>query len=93
MINRVKINYIYDVIYEERNVWNEVEWDFYINKVMIWDVLDFIEKNDLNNIRFDNKTGIVLNTYDDILDEWQEKRKPIEEQSDDCIDYIYNLIK
>jgi hypothetical protein len=56
-------------------------------------VLDFIEKNDLNNIRFDNKTGIVLNTYDDILDEWQEKRKPIEEQSDDCIDYIYNLIK
>lgn len=49
-----------------------------INKpVMIWDVLDW-------NIH----TPSLL-----ILGRWYNKRLPIESQSEDCIKYIYNLIK
>lgn len=69
--------------------------------VMIWDVLDWIEKN----------TEFWLWTWYDwpqVSDHmwqiaiycgksfwwwlWKNMRQPIENQSDECIDYIYNLI-
>lgn len=56
--------------------------------VMIWDVLDY------ENINW--KYVDLLwrpKGYQVICDKWEHKKKPIEEQSDDCIDYIYNLIK
>ena len=48
--------------------------------VMIWDVLDmeWIDDNDI---------------IEYIMDLFIEKRKPIEEQSEECIKFIYNLIK
>ena len=49
-------------------------------KVMIWDVLEWVYLN------IENK--IVWN----LLAIWNDWRKPIEEQSDECIDYIYNLL-
>ena len=47
--------------------------------VMIWDVLDFLD--------FDEWLQ-----PDDIINIWNELRKPIEIQSEKTIDYIYNLI-
>ena len=50
--------------------------------VMIWDVLDYLE----------NYFPIIyVNDIRDIMLEWEDKRKPIEEQSDECIDYIYSV--
>ena len=48
--------------------------------IMIGNVLDY----------FWNKKWLM--TLDRILRFWEEKTKTIEEQSDKCIDYIYNLI-
>ena len=59
--------------------WYKIIW----HPVMIWDCLSYI-----NYI-----TIWVDYTTKDILIFWTKKRKPIEEQSDDCITYIYNLIK
>ena len=57
---------------------------------MIGDILDWIER----------KMGISNHEYEEsIIEEanmavllWGEYLKPIEEQSDDCVDYIYSLI-
>ncbi len=59
--------------------------------VMIGDVLDWIER----------KMGISNHEYEEsIIEEanmavllWGEYLKPIEEQSDECIDYVYSLIQ
>lgn len=48
--------------------------------IMIWDVLDWI----------DIKTK---NSYFETLIKWKHKRLPIENQSPECIEYVYNLIK
>jgi len=48
--------------------------------VMIWDVLDYIN----------TKSSTVLKY---INEDWKNKRLPIEEQSKECIEYVYNLIK
>jgi len=59
--------------------------------IMIWDVLDYLNIETVNNL-------IDFN-YEDITEEWKiinlwkYKRKPIEEQDDEVIDYIYNLTK
>lgn len=62
---------------------DEVSEDIPIwHPIMIWDVLDWIEKNP-QSYEADFK----------VLHIWENKRKPLEEQSDDCIDYIYNLLE
>lgn len=57
------------------------------HKVMIWDVLDWWEKADNINMRW----------YEDhltpILSKRKYKRKPIDEQSDECINYVYDLLR
>ena len=49
--------------------------------VMIWDVLDYISKKTFREF-----------LYNYLIENWKEKRKPIEEQSSDCIDYVFNLL-
>lgn len=127
-------------------VWTWEYWLWHLikeNPVMIWDVLDYIEKNiwhsnpcplcwnnDIQIENFDNwlswmqsefswwycwkddcdwsSNNRVYNDlnwdawdvkYCSIMDLvwinenfWKEKRKPLEEQTDECIDYIYNLV-
>jgi len=51
--------------------------------VMIWDVLDWIEKQD-NWEYIDNV---------EVINIWKNKKLSIEEQSDECIKYIYNLLQ
>lgn len=65
----------------------EIIW----HPVMIGDVLDWI----------DNKMGVSNHEYEEfVINEvnmaillWGEYPKPIEEQSDECIDYVYSLIQ
>ena len=83
MTREEQIKAIYEKIWPTRFGWNKY-WEF--DFVMIWDVLDYIEKNiKLNQIKIHN-----IKVDNDNL--WKEKRKPIEEQSDDCINYIFDLI-
>lgn len=58
----------------------EKEMEIIGHPIMIGNVLDY----------FWNKKWLM--TLDRILRFWEEKTKTIEEQSDKCIDYIYNLI-
>ena len=71
----------------QRDNWEIDKWwawyfDFEIiwHPVMIWDILDY----------WLNKKTFSYNEYFAMY--WNNWRKPIEEQSDECIKYVYNLI-
>lgn len=59
-------------------IWYKIIW----HPVMIWDILDYLSSND--NAYYDLQLAIVR--------ERTFKRKPIEDQSEECILFIYNLI-
>lgn len=62
-------------------------------KVMIWDVLDWIEENISLDERM-NKLDWWNPWYQDlVIIEREHKRKSIDDQSDECIDFILSLIK
>lgn len=50
--------------------------------VLIWDCLSY----------FNQKTIWFDYTTNDILKFWTKKRKTLEMQNDDCIDYVFNLL-
>lgn len=63
--------------------------------VLIWDVLDYIKEEVWGNYKsiyinyiefFKNENELKLEKL------WKNKRLPIESQSEECINYIYNLI-
>ena len=56
--------------------------------IMIGDVLDYIDKYYKTHLWWD-----VNVNWEVITRNWNYLRKTIEEQSDDCITYVYNLIK
>lgn len=75
--------------------------------VMIWDVIDWIEKKtfDINKqipwfwfeedeeISDGSKLLLIQDYYvDNIISYWDTKRESIESQSDECVDYVYSLI-
>ena len=82
----------------------EKDWNLEIigHPVMIGDVMDYIENITLDKIysyiwvKKEEIPDLILQKTKDammkIFPFWKQKRKPIEEQSDDCIDFIYNLI-
>ena len=55
------------------------------NRVLIWDVLDWIDNKKMTDW---DKSVNRLN----IVAIWKNKRLPIEEQSEETIKYIYNLL-
>ena len=63
--------------------------------VMIWDVLDYIDSIEFNHpndfIKWHKEKYPII--IDVLFNDWENKRKPIEEQSEKCIEWIYNLIK
>lgn len=72
-------------------------WDYEIkNPVMIWDVLDYIYINkdklffqwDMDMQNFASYFSVSIWW---LLEKWEYKRKPLEMQSNDCIECIYNL--
>ena len=58
----------------------EIIW----HTIYIGDVLDYIENDDY----FETITDI----QQELIELWGHKRKPLEDQSDECIDYLFNLI-
>ena len=86
-------NLLYDTIID--TICNEWIVDIIWHSVMIWDVLDYIDSIEFNHpngfIKWNQeKYPIIIDT---LFTDWDYKRKPIEEQSEECIEYIYNLIK
>lgn len=99
--------YYFSEITRQQEVYDWSIWSNYIRKiighpVMIWDVLDFIDDWDFANmasqiyqqdrIKIDDPDEDNITSIITILDLRKEKRKPIEEQSEHCIKYIYNLL-
>lgn len=64
--------------------------------VMIWDVFDYINEEKINMVWSDSSYAIDVRDWEqfiNIFNLWGHKRKPIEEQSDECVNFIYSLIK
>lgn len=91
-----------DFYFDENN--EEKNWDLEIigHPVMIWDLLDWIEndylwfaknKTQLNSLEMNM---FIAKTKDfnpsHIFEKWEQKRLPLEEQSDECVDFVYDLI-
>lgn len=75
-------DYILESIY---TIWHDV---------MYWDIIDYIEENNLRNIRVDEiAPNLLVSTFDDLHDLYEYKRKPIQEQSKDCIDLVFNILE
>lgn len=77
---------------QSEKVISEIIWHL----VMIWDILHYnsimwgnlfevIIKWNRDNYFYEN--DLFINKY------WNKKNKPIEDQSDECIEFIFNLIK
>lgn len=65
-------------------------FDMAVSKVNIGDCLDWYEKEIVTEWC---KYNFSCYFEKDILWKWKSKRLPIDEQSEECIDYIYSLIK
>lgn len=105
MNRQQKIDAINEMIAKPLNVGDEYQGDVWIEKVFIGDVMDFFEKHsetDKGTItQWDwvkilkmwctKEKKIEILNYNLFL-VWKKKRNPIEEQSNECIDFIYNLI-
>lgn len=96
IINIVNKNEKYYYIRYEDWIWNfnklttKIIW----HPVMFGDMVNYFE---INNIKLYNEYFHNIVHFEWVLENlskiWKEKRKPIEEQSDECIKYFYNLIK
>ena len=73
-----------DYRFKWKNEW-ELRYKIIGHPVMIWDVYDYHEK--------DCQWYLMNMWQEDMLQrQWLEKRKPIEEQSDECIDFVFSLL-
>lgn len=66
------------------------DWDSVYSPVTIGDCLDWYEKEIVTEWC---KYNFSCYFEKDILWKWKSKRLPIDEQSDECVTYIYSLIK
>lgn len=72
---------------------NDWYYEFIWHPVMIGDVIDYVEpywKGYAQDVKFDRERKRKI---DIALLQWDKKREPIEKQSDECIDFVYSLIK
>lgn len=71
------------------SVWRNSAMDKVIwHPVMIWDVLDWYNKVFGVDLFFDRIPDEII----DLFWDRKQKRKPLEAQSDDTIDYLYSLL-
>lgn len=83
MNNKEKLNIIYERMWWYTNPRKDDKtwWTIYDqNPVRIGDVIEYIRLKNIWDIN-------------PIADEWDYPRLSIDEQSDDCISFVYNLIK
>ena len=107
MTKQEMIDAIYKEIADKtKNPWYRIfsTEEFIYSNIRIWDVLDWWHKKSMaiplksNNIlsaeeemkKLNNKSFRVVKQ---ILQIYREYRKPLEGQWDECIEYIYNIIK
>lgn len=76
--------------YLQTNVWHDEKCITKIigHSVMIGDVLDYLEKNEVN---YPSKQSYAQN-YAWVMENWKDKTKSIEFQNQDCQDFVYSLI-
>ena len=76
---------------EDRFVVDKIKW----HTVLIWDVLDWYrewaEQNINNSENYLPQITKIADNENKILTLWEYKRKPIECQPKECIDFVYNL--
>lgn len=63
--------------------------------VMIWDVLGYTNEKKIDVVWSDSSCAIDVRDGEqsiNIFNLWDKKRESIENQSDECIDFIYSLI-
>lgn len=79
-------------IYKEKMIWFDKYHKIIWHPVMTWDVLDYLYNN--SSICSSKLYGEVLDriVWRTTSDLWEDKRKPIENQSKECIIYVFNLI-
>ena len=82
-------NHIFNERQGKNNTW-ELKYTIIWHPVMIWDVLDYVD-NFLNVCVL--KYSEDLEVIRDIFKHYKYKSKPIEEQSDECINFIHSLLK
>lgn len=85
--------FVFDEEYETENNNLTIIW----HPVMLGDVVDYCEKYclewDIEKLYWVEYMPIgKINLPTNIFTLWEEKRKPITEQSDECIKFVYNLI-
>lgn len=85
-------NKMADVVYE--NDVDDLTTNRYLNPVMIGDVLDWIVDNVEAKERYftDKYEYATSKEFLNILHYRDEMRKPIEDQNDECIDFVYSLL-
>ena len=91
----IRKNRVWEYLYMRRNkeftipLWYvpKVIW----HPVMIGDVLNWIDKKmGVSNCEYEE---FVVEEVNVVVLLWGEYLKPIDEQSDECIDYVYSLIQ
>ena len=81
-----KIKCIYEVV-KPSIFWIENNKIYTLaNCVMIWDVLDYV-------VEPDDTQNLTEYKHIDICRSWDFKRQPIENQTFECIDYVYSLLE
>ena len=88
------IDKIYEVISdpthkEAKNLLTKEVVTLVYDCVMIWDVLDWFEWT--TNVIYFYEWHLWAEIAWDILSKRKDKRKPIEDQSEECIKYVYDL--
>lgn len=77
----------YDINYLVSIIWHPV---------MIWDVFDYTNEKKIDMVWSDPSYAIDVRDWEqsiNIFNLWEHKRKPIDDQSDECVDFIYSLIE
>ena len=64
--------------------------------VMIGDVFDYTKETKIDMVWSDSSCAIDVRDWEEcinIFNLWEHKRKSIDDQTDECIDYVYSLIQ
>lgn len=86
---------IYSTI-NDKQYYADYEQSFQViwHSVMLWDILNWREKQYPANILLDYwDWSEFSSTVLDIVSNFTEKNKPIDEQSDTCVDFLYHLMQ
>ena len=83
-----KINFNYCIVEHLLSQVDNDSYEIIWHPVMIWDVLEYREQF-IEDCIEDNLSDFTI----EIVTKWDYLNKSIEDQSDECIEYIYNLIK